>query len=397
MNSRLSELLTYVDHQYEALAAAVASIPADRRNDSPAPGRWSTAEVIEHLSVVEARLAKGFTNWLADARAKGVPPEHGTGPILPAIDTARMLNRGSRIDAPEAVRPTSRLSFDEAWRALEDARAAVKRVVATADGLDLSQIVKPHLIFGPLTMYEWIAFIGAHSARHAAQILEIGAALEAQQRWADVDAYLGDLLVPADAALESALAASTAAGLPAIQVSPTQGRLLQIFARMVGARAILEIGTLGGYSTICLARALPAGGRLVTLEADPKHADVARANIARAGLGDAVDVRLGRALDTLPTLTGPFDLVFIDADKPNIPEYFQSALRLTRPGGVIVVDNVIRDGAVIAKDSADANVQGVRRFNDLLAAEPRVTATTIQTVGSKGYDGFTIAFVRDRT
>jgi predicted O-methyltransferase YrrM len=394
MNSRLTELLSYLDHQQEGLAAAVASIPPDRRGDSPGPGRWSTAEVIEHLAVVERRLAKGFANWLAEARANGVPPEHDTTPILPAIDTARVLSRSSRLVAPELVRPASRLTADDAWRALEEARAEVKRVVLTADGLALSLIVKPHPLFGPLTMYEWIAFIGAHSARHAAQIHEIGAALSAQQQWTDVDGYLSDLLLPADAALDDAVAASAAAGLPAIQVSPHQGKLLQIFARMVGARAILEIGTLGGYSTIWLARALPAGGRMVTLEADPAHADVARANLARAGLAALVDVRLGRALDTLPALTGPFDLVFIDADKPNIPEYFQWAMRLSRPGGVIVVDNVIRDGAVIDKDSPDPNVQGVRRFNDLLAAESGVSATTIQTVGSKGYDGFTIAIVR---
>jgi predicted O-methyltransferase YrrM len=212
-------------------------------------------------------------------------------------------------------------------------------------------------------------------------------------RWTEVDRYLNDLLVPPDAALDAALEASAAAGLPAIQVAPTQGKLLQIFARMVGARAILEVGTLGAYSTIWLARALPPGGRLVSLEADPAHAAVARGNLARAGLADVVDVRLGRALDALPTLTGPFDLVFVDADKPSIPEYFGWALRLTRPGGVIIVDNVIREGAVIDRDSPDPNVQGVRRFNDLLAREPRVAATTIQTVGSKGYDGFTIAVV----
>jgi predicted O-methyltransferase YrrM len=397
MNLRLVELLSYLDHQQEGLAAAVAAIPADRRDESPGHGRWSTAEVVEHLSVVERRLAKGFANWLAEARTKGVAEEHETSPILPAIDTARILSRSARAIAPEPVRPTSRLTADEAWRALEEARKEVKRVIATADGLALSHIVKPHQLFGPLTMYEWIAFIGAHSGRHAAQIREIGASLAAADRWTAVDRYVTDLLAPPDAALDAALAASAAGGLPAIQVAPNQGKLLQIFARMVGARAILEIGTLGGYSTIWLARALPAGGRLVTLEADPKHADVARANIARAGLADVVEVRLGRALETLPSLTGPFDLVFIDADKPNIPEYFTSALRLTRPGGVIIVDNVIRDGAVINKESPDANVQGVRRFNDVLAAEPRVSATTIQTVGSKGYDGFTIAFVREST
>ncbi len=220
---------------------------------------------------------------------------------------------------------------------------------------------------------------------------------EPSDRWAAVEDYLTGLLVRPDAALAEALKASAAAGLPPIQVSPTEGKLLHLFARMCGARRILEIGTLGGYSTIWLARALPDDGRLVTLEADPKHAEVARANIARAGLARLVDLRVGRALETLPRIEadggGPFDLVFLDADKPGNADYFRWALRLTRRGSLIITDNVVRDGAVIDAASADANVQGVRRFLEVVAAEPRVSATAIQTVGSKGYDGFSIALV----
>lgn len=218
-----------------------------------------------------------------------------------------------------------------------------------------------------------------------------------QERWTAVDRYITDLLVPPDPVLDAALQAGAAAGLPAISISPNQGKLLQLLARLQGARAILELGTLAGYSTIWLARALPPGGHLVTLEADPGHAEVARANLARAGLEEVVELRLGRALDTLPRLAaegrGPFDLIFIDADKPSIPDYFGWALRLSRRGSLIVVDNVVRDGEVVDAGSADPNVQGVRRFNDLLAAEPRVSATTLQTVGSKGYDGLTFALV----
>jgi predicted O-methyltransferase YrrM len=218
-----------------------------------------------------------------------------------------------------------------------------------------------------------------------------------QEQWTSVDEYITGLLVPSDPALDAALESSTAAGLPAINVAPNQGKLLYLLARLQGARSILEVGTLGGYSTIWLARALPAGGKVVTLEADPKHADVARANIARAQLSKVVDVRLGRALDTLPQIAreghGPFDLFFIDADKANIPEYFKWALDLSRPGSVIIVDNVIRGGAVLNAASADPNVQGVRRFNELVAAERRVSATAVQTVGIKGYDGFAIAIV----
>ena len=211
--------------------------------------------------------------------------------------------------------------------------------------------------------------------------------------WAEVDDHLAALLAPHDAALDAALAASDAAGLPPHGVSPLQGRLLELLARLQGARAILELGTLGGYSTIWLARALPAGGRLVTLEADPSYAEVARANLARAGLQAAVEVLAGPALETLPTLTGPFDLVFIDADKRRNPEYLDWALALTRPGSLIVADNVIRGGAVADRGSADPSVRGVRRFLELLADEPRVRATAIQTVGAKGYDGFALALV----
>jgi predicted O-methyltransferase YrrM len=218
-----------------------------------------------------------------------------------------------------------------------------------------------------------------------------------QDTWTAVDRYIADQLVSPDAALDAALESSTAAGLPAINVSPNQGKFLHLLARIQGARSILEIGTLGGYSTIWLARALPADGRLITLEAEPEHVSVARANIARAGLDGIVDVRLGRALDTLPRLAaegaGPFDLIFIDADKPSNPDYFAWALRLARRGSVIIIDNVVRDGAVIDAASRDESVQGVRRLNEMLAAEPRVNATAIQTVGSKGYDGFALALV----
>lgn len=214
-----------------------------------------------------------------------------------------------------------------------------------------------------------------------------------QELWTAVDRYIAHLCVASDDALDRALDDSAAAGMPAIAVSPTQGKFLMILAQMLGARRILEIGTLGGYSTIWLARGLAAGGKLITLEADPKHAAVASSNIARAGLADAVEVRVGKALDTLPQLEGLFDLIFIDADKVSYPEYLQWSVRLSRPGTVVVADNVVRKGAIIDADSSDRNVLGVRRFNEILAAEPRLTATTIQTVGSKGYDGFTIARV----
>jgi predicted O-methyltransferase YrrM len=217
------------------------------------------------------------------------------------------------------------------------------------------------------------------------------------EQWTAVDRYIGDLLVPADAALEGALRASDSAGLPSINVTPNVGKFLQLLARLMGARSILELGTLGGYSTIWLARALPADGRLITLEVDPRHAEVARANIARAGLIDKVELRLGPALETLPKLEregrGPFDLIFIDADKPAIADYFQWALRLSRLGSLIVVDNVVRKGAVADPASDDPNVQGVRRFFEVLSREPLASATAIQTVGRKGYDGIAIALV----
>jgi predicted O-methyltransferase YrrM len=218
-----------------------------------------------------------------------------------------------------------------------------------------------------------------------------------QEQWTEVDSYITGLLVPPDAALEAALQATADAGMPPANVAPNQGQLLHILALSIGARNILEIGTLAGYSTIWLARALPVGGRLITLEANPKHAQVAGANIARANLAEVVDVRVGAALDTLPQLAAegraPFDLVFIDADKVNTPAYFEWALKLTRRGSLIIADNVVRNGAVIDASSSDISVQGVRRFNAVLAAEPRVTATAIQTVGIKGYDGFAIAVV----
>jgi predicted O-methyltransferase YrrM len=219
----------------------------------------------------------------------------------------------------------------------------------------------------------------------------------AEDRWVEVDCYITDLLVPQDAALDAALAQSEADGLPQINVAPNQGKLLHLLARIQGARRILELGTLGGYSTIWLARALPEGGRLITLEVSSRHAEVARRNIARAGVEDRVELRLGPAADALPKLEsegqGPFDFVFIDADKANIPLYFHWALRLTRPGSLIVVDNVVRNGDVIDAQSEDLNVLGVRRFLEILAAERRVSATAIQTVGSKGYDGFLLALV----
>ncbi|MBD2514763.1 O-methyltransferase [Nostoc sp. FACHB-973] len=218
-----------------------------------------------------------------------------------------------------------------------------------------------------------------------------------QAQWTAVDSYLTDLFVPPDPVLDAALEASAAAGLPPHNVSPNQGKLLLLLAQLQGARTILEIGTLGGYSTIWLARALPTDGYLITLEADPKHARVAQNNIARAGLNDLVELRLGQALSTLPQLAAegrsPFDLIFIDADKPNNPDYLAWALKLSRRGSLIVADNVVRNGAVIDTASGDASVQGVRRFNELLASEPRVSATALQTVGSKGYDGFAIALV----
>lgn len=218
-------------------------------------------------------------------------------------------------------------------------------------------------------------------------------------RWAEVDDYFNGLLVGSDEALDAAVEASDKAGLPAIQVAANQGKLLHLLARLQGARTVLEIGTLGGYSTIWLARALPEGGRLVTLESDPECAEVARGNIERAGLAEVVEIRVGRALDTLPELAaegyGPFDVVFIDADKPSNPDYLAWSLKLTRPGSLIIADNVVRDGEVVDGASEDPKVQGVRRFTELVAAEPTLTATALQTVGSKGYDGLMMALVTD--
>ncbi len=213
--------------------------------------------------------------------------------------------------------------------------------------------------------------------------------------WGAVDDFFDAGLGLSDPELDAAREASAAAGLPDISVSPAMGRMLQFFARLTGARNILEIGTLGGYSTIWLARALPDGGRLVSLELDPEHARVARDNVAKAGLGDVVDVRVGPALETLPRLAaeGPFDLAFIDADKVNNPHYFRHALEMARPGSVIIVDNVVREGKVADANAHDPSVEGVRRLTELVAADPRVTATAIQTVGLKGHDGFMIAMV----
>jgi predicted O-methyltransferase YrrM len=214
-----------------------------------------------------------------------------------------------------------------------------------------------------------------------------------QRVWDNVDEYFDGLFVGEDAALDGALAASDRAGLPQIAVAPNQGKMLHLIARIHGARRILEIGTLAGYSTIWLARALPPDGTLITLEYDPHHADVATANIAAAGLADKVEVRVGAALDTLATLDGVFDLFFIDADKVNNPNYVRWALDHSRPGSVIIVDNVVRSGLVVDADSTDPSVVGTRALGSLLAADPRVSATMVQTVGSKGYDGFALAIV----
>lgn len=215
--------------------------------------------------------------------------------------------------------------------------------------------------------------------------------------WTQVDDYIESTLFPPDPVLEAVLAANAAAGLPDIGVSPPQGRLLALLVQMQAARSILEIGTLGGYSTIWMARAMEAGGQLVSLEAEPAYAEIAKANLVRAGVADRATVRVGRAIETLPALAaecvGPFDLIFIDADKPSNPDYLFWSLRLSRPGTLIVCDNVIRDGAVADSTSHDSRVLGVRRFFDLVAENPRLTTTVIQTVGSKGYDGFALTRV----
>jgi predicted O-methyltransferase YrrM len=222
-----------------------------------------------------------------------------------------------------------------------------------------------------------------------------------ERRWSEVDAYVEQTLVGEDAALEAARQASDDDGLPPIALTPAQGKLLHLLARMHGTRSVLELGTLGGYSTIWLARALPADGRLITLELNADYARVAAANIARAGLADLIKINVGPALEGLRALidegAGPFDLVFIDADKQRTPEYFELALELTRPGSVIVTDNVVRGGELVNAGSADPGVQGMRRFHELLAGESvgghQISATTIQTVGAKGYDGFTLALI----
>jgi predicted O-methyltransferase YrrM len=218
-----------------------------------------------------------------------------------------------------------------------------------------------------------------------------------QARWTEVDRYLDEVVVGSDPALDAALQDVVMAGIPVISVTPTQGKLLHILARMTGARRILEVGTLGGYSTIWMARAVPAEGVVVSLEIDSRHAAIARASVRRAGLGDRVDIRVGRAADTLAALAAegvePFDLVFLDADKRSNPEYLSWALRLTHVGSVIVVDNVVRSGTVVDADTTDPDIAGIRRMNEMFAREPRLLATAIQTVGSKGYDGFAIALV----
>lgn len=220
-----------------------------------------------------------------------------------------------------------------------------------------------------------------------------------ENTWTKVDSYITDLLLPSDPILDEALQANKDANLPAIDVAPNQGKLLHLMAQIQGARRILEIGTLGGYSTIWLGRALPEDGQLISLELDPTHAKVASSNIARAGLSEKVEIRVGDALDSLAQLGAekaePFDMIFIDADKPNNPNYFEWALKLSRRGSIIILDNVVRKGAVADESSSDPSVQGVRRFFEMVASEPRVSATAIQTVGSKGYDGFSILLVTD--
>ena len=218
----------------------------------------------------------------------------------------------------------------------------------------------------------------------------------AQKVWTEVDRYF-DRLIPPDPAFDAALAANRKADLPAIDVTPLQGKFLELMVRISGARRVLEMGTLGGYSTLWLARALPQNGQVITLELEPRHAQIARANLQYAGMLNRVDLRVGRAADLLQALVAghaaPFDLIFIDADKASYPEYLDWALKLSRPGTVIVADNVVRDGKVIEPDNPDPNIQGVRRFTDLIAAESRLTSTVLQTVGSKGYDGFALAIV----
>lgn len=214
-------------------------------------------------------------------------------------------------------------------------------------------------------------------------------------RWSEVDAYLVDQLHTPDPVLVETQASAEAAGLPPYAVAPNQGKFLNLLARFGRVKTILELGTLGGYSTIWLGRALPPDGRLVTIEADPRHAEVAKANIAAAGLADLVEVRVGLALEVLPQLTGPFDFIFLDADKANADQYFQWAMRLAHPGTLIVADNVVRQGKVADARTADESALGVRRMHESIAAEPRADATALQTVGVKGYDGFTVVLVTE--
>ncbi len=220
----------------------------------------------------------------------------------------------------------------------------------------------------------------------------------ASDAWTAVDRYFEDRLIGTDPALDAALEASTAAGLPQIAVSPSHGKLLHLLAASIGAKRILEVGTLGGYSAICMARAMPEDGRLISIEADPRHAEVARGNLAKAGVARKVDIWIGEAIELLPKVAaagiGPFDLSFIDADKANIPDYVDWAAKMSRPGALIIVDNVVRNGRVLDADSGDPDIAGVRRFHDMLASDERLTATSIQTVGVKGYDGFTLAMVK---
>ncbi len=218
----------------------------------------------------------------------------------------------------------------------------------------------------------------------------------AQKVWTEVDRYFDRLISP-DTALDAAVAANRKADLPAIDVTPLQGKFLELLVRLAGARRVLEIGTLGGYSTLWLARALPQDGKVITLELEPRHADIARTNLHNGGVLDRVDIRVGPAAESLQALVAsgaaPFDFIFIDADKAGYPDYLDWSLKLSRPGTLIVADNVVRDGKVTEPDNPDPNIQGVRRFTDLIAAEPRLSTTVIQTVGSKGYDGFALAIV----
>jgi predicted O-methyltransferase YrrM len=218
-----------------------------------------------------------------------------------------------------------------------------------------------------------------------------------EKLWVDVDHYFTEQLGLSDPILDAAMAANRAADLPAIDVAPNQGRFLQLLVALTGARKILEIGTLGGYSTICMARALPPGGRVITLESLPGHAQVAQSNIQRAGLTDRIEIRVGAALDSLPRIEmeglAPFDLVFVDADKPNNPAYLDWSVKLSRPGSLIIVDNVVRDGEIVDGQSEDPGIQGTRRMFELMSRNPRLTSTALQTVGLKGYDGLAMALV----